>query len=392
VNLQTRREFLQFSVGIAAMTGALASRAASEPRLKAVIVGQTGHGDYGHDHDLIFNGRENIQVVAVADPDEAGRSKAVARVQALRSYADYREMISKEKPQLASVALRCSDVHHAIALAALNVGAHVYIEKPITETLAQADELLAFANKAGLKIAVPHQMRLAPNIVLLKQRLQEGLIGELLEIRAHGKQDRRSGGEDMIVLGTHLFDLMRLFAGDPRWCSARILQNGREITRQDSHAATENIGPVVGDDIVAQFAFANGVHASFVSREKNQSVAGPWGLELIGSKNSVRVLTGTAPRIYLKKPGAWTGEGNLSEWRVWEEDPLSKFNAAERTLAKANERVVNEWLAAIAENREPVCSGEAATKALEMAMAVFSAGLTRSRVEFPLKNREHPLK
>jgi predicted dehydrogenase len=392
---QSRRGFLRCSIGIATLTSGVFVRRqtrAQTTRLKAVVIGHTGHGDYGHDHDLIFKDRGNIQVVAVADPDEAGRAKAAARVQALRSYADYREMISKEQPQLASVALRCSDVHHAMALAALKTGAHVYIEKPITETLAQADELLAVAKKMGLKIAVPHQMRLAPNIVLLKQRLQEGFIGDLLEIRGHGKQDRRSGGEDMIVLGTHLFDLMRLFTGDPHWCSAKILQKGHEIRLQDSHAATESIGPVVGDDIVAQFAFANGVSGTFVSREKNQSVAGPWGLELIGTKNSVRILTGTVPRIYFKKPGAWTGEGNVSEWRVWEEDPILKFNAAERTLAKANERVVNDWLAAISENREPVCSGEAATRALEMAMAIFSAGVTRRRVEFPLKNREHPLR
>jgi predicted dehydrogenase len=370
-------------------TGLGADQLVAQPKLKAVIIGHTGHGDYGHNHDLIFNGRANIEVVAVADPDDAGRAKAVARVRAPRGYADYREMLNNERPQLVSVALRCTDEHHAMALAALKAGAHVYMEKPITETLAQADELLALAKQMGLKIAVPHQMRLAPNIVLFKQRLQEGLIGDLLEIRSHGKQDRRAGGEDLVVLGVHLFDLMRLFAGNPQWCSARILQDGHEITLKDAHAATESIGPVAGDDIVAQFKFPNGVHGTFVSREKNQTAAGPWGLELIGSKGSARILTQLVPKIYFKKPGAWTGDGNVSEWRLWADDPLTKLHNAEQS---ANERVVSDWLAAIAENREPVCGGDAATRALEMAMAVFSAGLTRGRVDFPLKNREHPLK
>jgi hypothetical protein len=54
---------------------------------------------------------------------------------------------------------------------------------------------------------------------------------------------------------------------------------------------------------------------SFVSRAKNQARAGPWGLELIGSKGSIRILTEMVPRIYLKKPGTWTGNGNASEWR-----------------------------------------------------------------------------
>ena len=47
--------------------------------------------------------------------------------------------------------------------------------------------------------------------------------------------------------------------------------------------------------------------------------------------------------------------------------------------------------AAIAENREPTCSGTAAMKSLEMIHAVFAAGLSRGRVELPLKMREHPL-
>jgi hypothetical protein len=56
-----------------------------------------------------------------------------------------------------------------------------------------------------------------------------------------------------------------------------------------------------------------------------------------------------------------------------------------------NRRVVDDWLAAIAEQRDPVCSGYAAMKSLEMIHAVFAAGLSRGRVEFPLQNRAHPL-
>jgi predicted dehydrogenase len=79
-------------------------------------------------------------------------------------------MLEREKPQLVAVAPRWTDEHHDMAMAALNVGAHVYLEKPITQTLAEADDLLATAKRAGLQIAVAHQMRLAPNILFLKQR------------------------------------------------------------------------------------------------------------------------------------------------------------------------------------------------------------------------------
>ena len=361
-------------------------------KLRAAIIGHTGRGDYGHSHDTIFSGRENITVVAVADADEAGRAKATVRVGALRSYADYHEMLKQEKPQLVSITPRWTDRHHDMAAAALNIGAHVYLEKPITQTLAEADDLLATASRAGLRIAVAHQMRLAPNVLFLMQRLAEGLIGELLEIRACGKQDKRAGGEDLVVLGVHEFDLMRFFAGDPLWCSARIMQEGHEITLRDAHAATENIGPVAGDDIVAQFTFPNGVNASFTSRARNRAVAEHWNMEFIGTKGTVKILMDIAPRVYALKGGSWTVQGKTNEWRPLDNDPTLGLTASEMSVVRANQRVVDDWLAAIMENRDPICSGYAGMKALEMAMAVFAAGLARQRVEFPLKNRSHPLR
>jgi predicted dehydrogenase len=391
----TRRHFLECSLSLAALASTPLQSGETVglggQRLRAAIIGHTGRGNYGHNHDLIFNGREDIEVVAVADPNEAGRAKAAARSKALRQYGDYRQMLEKEKPQLVCVAPRWTDEHHAMALAALRVGAHVYLEKPMTTTLAEADELLAAARQAGSRVVVAHQMRLAPNIVALKPNLEQGFIGELLEIRAHGKQDHRAGGEDLVVLGVHLFDLMRFFAGDPWWCAARVLQSGHEITLQDAHPATENIGPIAGDEVLAEFAFTRGLHATFASRAKHQESAGPWGLELIGSKGSVQIQMEMIPRIYTLKAGKWTTRGKTDEWGLWEQDPTLNLAESERSIARANRRVVDDWLASIEHNREAVCSGQAGMRALEMAMAVFRAGLTRERVEFPLKNRQHPL-
>ena len=388
----TRRRFLQRSIVLVSISPILAQAADRREQLRGAIIGHTGHGNYGHEHDLIFNDRENIRVVAVADADAAGRAKTASRTRAPQQYADYREMLQKEKPDLVCVAPRWTDAHHAMALAALKAGAHVYLEKPITQTLAEADELISSARESGLKIVVAHQMRLAPNLPALRASIDHGLIGELLEIRAHGKQDTRAGGEDLIVLGVHLFDLMRSFAGDPLWCSARVLQNGQEITLADAHPATENMGRVAGDEIVAQFAFPGGVHATFTSRAKNREAAGPWGLQLVGSKGSVKILMEMIPRIYLLATSKRTTSGELGEWRVWEQDPTLNLPEAERGLGKANARVVDDWLAAIKQNREPICSGTAGMKALEMAMAVFAAGLSRGRVQFPLEDRRHPLK
>lgn len=389
----SRRKFLRDCsiAGTAALVLPVFAGAESG-RLKAAVIGHSGHGDYGHGLDVIFEGLPNVDVVVLADADEAGRQKAAARAKAARQYANYLEMLQKERPNLVSIAPRWTDEHLAMGVAALEAGAHVISEKPFAQTLAEADRLLALAKEKKRKIAVAHQMRLAPSIQYLKTAVERGAIGELLEIRAHGKQDARAGGEDMIVLGTHLFDLMRLFAGEPLWCSARILQSGKEVTIADARKATEGIGPVIGDDIEAQFAFANGVTGSFTSRGKARQIAGDWGLRLVGTKGVIRVLTGMVPILYTLKSGESSASGRTDEWRPVEGDPTANWSSEQRGSAQGNRRVVDDWLAAIREDRDPVCSGYNGMKAIEMAHGVFEAGLKQTRVRFPLANREHPLK
>jgi predicted dehydrogenase len=370
------------------LTGTLALpiRAQSQKRkYKAAIIGHTGKGDYGHGLDVIFNDHPQIEVVAFADPAPSGKPKAP------KHYPAYVEMLDKEKPDLVSVATRWTDEHFAMCTAALKAGVHLFVEKPFTQTLEQADQILALAKQKDRKIAVAHQMRLAPTILHLKQKLDSGLIGELLEIRAHGKQDTRAGGEDMIVLGTHLFDLMRLFAGDPLWCSARILQSGEEVTARNVRSATEGIGPILGDDIEAQFAFPRGVTGSFTSRGKARQILGDWGLHLVGSKGVIRVLTGVVPGVYLRQTAESSANGRADQWRPLEDDPTLNWSADQRAFPNANRRLLDDWLAAMDEDREPICSGYNAMKAIEFCMGVFEAGLSRGRVTFPLKNRKHPL-
>ena len=385
----TRRRFL----GLAATAAAASLRSPAAEggltparRYRAAIIGHTGKGNYGHGLDVCFNGREDVEVVAVADPDPTGRARAAQRAKAPRQYADFRELLAQEKPQLVSVAPRWSGLHHELALAALQAGAHLYCEKPFTSSLAEADELLAAAEKAGLKIAVAHQMRLAPSILHLKTMVDAGLIGELQEIRARGKQDSRAGGEDLMVLGVHLFNLMSFLAGPAQWCSARVLQQGREITAADARAATEDIGPVAGDDISAEFGFAKGVKAVFVSSAKNRGKAEHWGLELGGSKGAAKIAADIPPKILLRKSGA-----PEDAWEPVPGDPALNAPPDKDAFFAANRRMVDDLLAAIRESREPACSGRDGMKAVEMALAVYCASLSGARVALPLEKRAHPL-
>jgi predicted dehydrogenase len=194
----------------------------------------------------------------------------------------------------------------------------------------------------------------------------------------------------MVVLGTHQFDLVRFFAGDPLWCSARVLQAGREVTRADARPATEDIGPVVGDEIEALFALPRGVNVHYTSRARNAVSAGPWGIEVVGSKGRLRLWNDVHTTAFVERASEMTPRGGTREWVPLESNPREPVSGSGAQLS-GNRRVVDDWLTAMAENREPLCSGQAAMKSLEMIHAVFAAGVTRGRVSFPLAERRHPL-
>ncbi|MES2696418.1 MAG: Gfo/Idh/MocA family oxidoreductase, partial [Verrucomicrobiota bacterium] len=333
-----RRTFVRLTAGAASSLVALRAQTKAVTPRTAVVIGHTGRGNFGHGLDVTFAHRADVRVVAVSDPDEKGRAKAQDRAKAERAYADYREMLEREKPQLVGVAPRWTDQHHAMVSAALAVGAHVYCEKPFTQTLADADDLLAQARKANLKIAVAHQGRLSPDTLALKRVLDAGELGELLEIRVNGKQDRRAGGEDLMVLGTHQLDLVRYFASaEALWCTARVLHQGRDIERADARRSTEDLGKIAGDEIEALFAFPRGLNVHFTSRTKNSAAAGPWGMELIGAKGRAHLLSGprTSVRLSLHKAGG----GPSGEWL-----PLSDPAANVDPPGVPDTLVPNRWV------------------------------------------------
>lgn len=393
----SRRHFLRGSSSLAAaglFSGLGPVRAADGGR-KAAIIGHTGAGDYGHGIERIFAGLPDVSVVAVADPHEGGRAKAKAASGAARDYADYREMLDREKPDLVAIGPRWAGEHHAMAMAALQAGAHLYLEKPFTVTLAEADEILKLAAQSGRRIAVAHVTRCAPNVLRLEVALRDGLIGDLLEIHTVGKMGSRSGGQDMMVLGLHVFDLARLFAGEVEWCQARIrLQGATPTVAQAKESPSDRVGPVVGDDIFAHFAMRSGVNVTFRSRPGLEKAAGPFGMEIIGSRGVVRLNSGAVPSLSLLAAPSRAAATRTESWVDWNGgvdpateatiDGLTAYDAAHR-------RVVRDWLLAIDEGREPLASGERAMKAIEMAHGAFRAGLTGGRVEFPLVGRGHPL-
>lgn len=361
--------------------------------LRAAVIGHTGSGNYGHGLDQLFQRLDGVRLVSIADADPEGLDAAQIRTGAETTYGDFREMLAAESPDLVAVAPRWNGERHAMVMAALESGAHVCVERPIARTLREADELLALAGEKGRKIAVLHPMRLDPHVVRFHAE-RETLIGELLEMKVFGMMDHRAGGEDLLVLGTHLFDLVRFFGGEASYCTAIITKDGEPVLAEDAHTSEkEDLGPLLGDSIHAEIHMDSGVHVSYVSDQRLHLLHGPWGIEFIGTRGKARLFAGQPPTLSILVEDDPSSPERSSSWTTWPggEEP---YHATVDHLSgndAANRIVVHDWLAAIADDREPVCSGLHAMKSLEIIHGIWQAGATMKRAYFPLANRLHPL-
>src|SRR5690606_8095706 len=112
---------------------------------------------------------------------------------------------------------------------------------PFCRTLEEADEVVNAFEMRHLKLAIAHIAHYTPQPKHIKKLIEAGEIGEVMELRARGKEDRRGGGEDLWVLGSHMFDLMRAVAGDVKWCFTSVTQEGRPITKNDIVEGAEGL-------------------------------------------------------------------------------------------------------------------------------------------------------
>lgn len=359
---------------------------------RIAIIGRTGRGNYGHGLDRVWLDVDDVEIVAVADDNDAGRAACAKRLRAKKAYADYREMLEKERPQIVSVAQRWIDKHHEMVLACADVGASVFLEKPFCQDLRQADELVRACEEKKIKLAIAHQTRYSPKIPVIRKILESGRLGNLLEMRGRGKEDHRGGGEDLWVLGTHIFDLMLLFGGEATSCFARVTQKGRPITEADVRSGNEGIGPLAGDHVEAIYEFSSGISASFSSCRRAAGNPSRFALTILGSKGALEMRTGYLPETHVLDDPAWSPGRTSSKWipvssaGVGKPEPL-----ANKGSHQANILIVRDLIDSIEKDRKPLGDVYSARAATEMIAAVFESHRQGRPVQMPLENRDNPL-
>ena len=364
---------------------------------RIAVIGNTGRGNYGHGIDSVWQHfRPQCEVVAVADPDEKGRGEAVQRLtdpetkSIPKAFADYRRMLDEAKPQIVAIGPRWLGEHRDMVVAAAEHGCHIYMEKPLCRSPQEADDMEAACKKYDVKLALAHQTAYSPKIQAVKDLIDGGDLGTILELRGRGKEDARGGAEDLWVLGSHVMNLIHTFGGDPKWCFARLEEGGQPVAKKHVREGNEEIGPLAGDTVHAMYGLSGGATAYFGS--KRNAAGGRFGLTIHGSKGIVEIVTGYLPSVQFLPDPTWSPGRSGAKWvPVSSAGPGVKEPLADGGLDAGNVLAVKDLLAAIEQDRDPECGIYEGRVTIEMICAVFDSHRTGAPVTWPLATRVNAL-
>ena len=140
--------------------------------------GVIGYGYWGPNIVRNLRAIDGCQVVGVCDQSPAARKRAQAANPDIPVYSSHGELV--ESPDVDAIAVITPVwTHHELAKAALENGKHVFVEKPFTSNVAQAEELINLAEQKNLKIMVDHTFLFTGAVRKIRRLLDEGVLGKL---------------------------------------------------------------------------------------------------------------------------------------------------------------------------------------------------------------------
>lgn len=223
MSIPTRREILQvIGASIALpLVGQAQLKGSAKPRIK---IGQIGVG-HAHATKLAdYRNSPDYEVVGIVEPDESLRAEAMKepRYDGV-PWMPQEQLLNTPGLQAVLVETRVRDLLD-VAETCIAAGKHIHLDKPAGESLPQFQRILEAAEKQGLMVQLGYMYRYSPAIILMREFLKKGWLGEPFEVhtvmsKQFSPESRREPGEYeggvMFELGGHIIDLVVGVLGKP---------------------------------------------------------------------------------------------------------------------------------------------------------------------------------
>ena len=340
---------------------------------KTLRVAILGAGTIANMHAEVFKSVPEYELVAVWRRNtEKGREFAQKHGTLYVESAD--EIIAREDVDVVDIAAP-PKLHHELGEKAAAAGKHVIVEKPIDASLEGADRLINACEKAGVTLAVISQYRFTDGARFIKQAIEDGAFGKLIQGDAFVKWYRPQeyydkdawrgdpvleGGGALINQAIHFIDLLLWWLGPVQHLTGKVKTVSHDIP--------------VEDHGVALLEFENG--ALGLVEGSTAIVPGfPARAEVHGQKGSARFEGDTLT--------LWEVEGYDRE------PPLAQArqSGAREAMAIDIEPIKRQFLdihEAITTGRKPLVDGAEARRALELVLAIYKSSREERRLRLPL--------
>ena len=297
-------------------------------------VGIIGTGFMGECHALAFSAVTPLfqpalrpRLAVVADVNAAAAERARDRFGFARATGDWRDLVADPRVELVSVTAP-NILHKEMALAAIAAGKHVYCEKPLALTAADARELTQAAEAAGVRTLVGYNYLCSPAVRHIRKLLDDGELGRLTYLRCAFEEDymadpavpfswrcdrSRAGSGALGDMGSHAISLARYLGGEITEVlgdtamvvpERAVAPPGADL--QFGHVEHPSEMRAVENEDIAHclFRFASGVLGSMITSRTSWGRKNGPDLELYGTRGAVRFRQERFNEFELFRPDA----------------------------------------------------------------------------------------
>ena len=343
--------------------------------MKYALIG-CGMISANHIHAALESG---LEIAALCDLVPENREKALSLIPedrrgGVKLYEDYTQMLAELHPQLVAIALG-SGLKRQLACDCMAAGANVIVEKPIALSLSEADEMLAAAQKYGVKLCVNHQLRFCPSVRAMKTAMEAGEFGKVYHAAVQVRRNRdrayfdagkwrgtwKNDGGTLMNQCIHYTDLLQWLLGDVDEVFA--------YTDRLAHPYIE-----AEDMGLALVKFKSGAYAMVEGTVNTYPRNLSDGMAIFAEQGTVSVRG-----KYLDEAERWAFADGTSSLR----ESLEKYDIEE--LGTGHTPLYRDMIEAIENDREPICSGYEGRRALELVLGIYESAAAGKPVRFPLQ-------
>jgi UDP-N-acetyl-2-amino-2-deoxyglucuronate dehydrogenase len=338
-------------------------------------VGLVGCGRISRNHFEALAKVDGLSLVGVCEID-AGRATKAGEEQGVPSFRSLDQMLEGAEIDVVAICTP-SGLHSAQGAAAARAGKHVVTEKPMSLSLAQADELVRAADEAGVQLFVVKQNRLNPPIQLLKRAVDKGRFGRIfmanVTVRWQRPQEYYDAepwrgtwefdGGAIMNQASHYVDLMQWLVGPVESVLAKTATQARRIEAEDS-----------GVGILKFRSGALGVvEVNVLTYPRNLEGS----ITILGEKGSVKI--------------GGTAVNRVDHWTFADYDDDDKLVEASNTSPPnvygfGHEGYYRNVLAVLRGQAKPETDGRAGRKSLELILGIYESAKTGCEVPIPLRH------